>query len=655
MGHTHGSTPLAGRLRRVSGLILTGALVAASFTSPPLAQAFGSSTPPPGPPSVNAGGYMTCGIRADAVDPAIDRTAACWGDNVSEGPGQATPPAGMQFSEVNSGYSHACGVRYAPGTADHRTGVCWGSSINNATVTPVGMKFSHMAPGFVHTCGLRHDKAVPANDKTAVCWGANDAQQVTNVPAGVKFTQLTVGIRHDCGLRETPVAGKNIVCWGSDLYGQVSNVPSGTFVALNSGNFDICALTATGSPQCWGRNAAGQHIAPAGETFTQISVGFQHICGLRPNGTVLCCGRNTEGQALAPAGTFNNVSAGTFHSCAMGTDGKAVCWGNNAAGRVQPEMTSDAPIPVAVVGAPYSHQFTSTHMAPISWSVTGGALPPGLALDSGTGLLSGTPSQAGTFPNITVSATNGMASASETFTITVVDDSVPTSPPTVAVGDVSVHEGAGGTRAAVFTVSLSEPSSSTVTVDYATADATATAPSDYQAKAGTLSIAPGATSVTVKVPVAGDAADEADETFDVTLSSPGQATLGDATGVGTIVDDDPGTGKRLAIGDVTVHEGDEGARVAVFNVSLSKASTGTVTVSFATADGTAVSSGDYTATSGTLTFSPGTLQRSVKVTINPDTTIEAGETFTVELSDASGAVITDASGVGSIVDDDGGL
>ena len=619
------------------------------------ADAFGSSTPPPGPPSVSAGGYMSCGVRADASTPANHRNAACWGDNVNEGPGQATPPAGVQFSEVNSGYSHACGVRHAPATpAVDRTVICWGSDNGGSSTPPADARFTHVAPAFDFTCGLRHDPAVAANDKTAVCWGANDAGQVGGVPAGVKFTQLTVGIRHACGLRETPVAGRNVVCWGSDDYGQVTNVPPGTFAAVSSGNFDVCVLAADGTPSCWGRNAVSQDVPPPGETFAGITVGFQHICGLRADGTVLCWGRNTEGQALAPLGTFDHVSAGTFHTCATTTAGAAVCWGDNAEGRVEPTMTSSPPPPAAVMGAPYSHLFTSTYLSPRTWAVTSGSLPPGLTLDQ-SGLLSGTPTVAGTYSDITVTVGNGLAAARQTFSIVVTGATLPDTLPALSIGDVAVHEGDGLTRAAAFTVSLSKPADTTVTVEFTTVDGSGSAPGDYQARSGTLSLAAGSTGATVKVVVVGDGVDETNETFNVALSRPVGALLADGAGTGTVLDDDPAavTGKRLAIGDVAVHEGDAGARVAAFTVSLSKASTTTVTVNFATLKGTAKGA-DYTATSGTLRFAAGATSMNVKVQIAADTLSEGSETFAVILSSASGATVVDATGTGTIVDDDGG-
>ena len=121
--------------------------------------------------------------------------------------------------------------------------------------------------------------------------------------------------------------------------------------------------------------------------------------------------------------------------------------------------------------------------------------------------------------------------------------------PTLAINNVTVTEGNSGTVNAAFTVRLSSPSTQTVTVKYATANGTATAPADYTAIAlTTLTFSPGQTSKTVTVAVKGDALDEANETFAVNLSAAVNATIADGQGIGTITDDDP----SLAINNVTV-------------------------------------------------------------------------------------------------------
>jgi CSLREA domain-containing protein len=111
-------------------------------------------------------------------------------------------------------------------------------------------------------------------------------------------------------------------------------------------------------------------------------------------------------------------------------------------------------------------------------------------------------------------------------------------PPDASINDVSVTEGNSGTVDAVFTVTLSAASSGTVTMAYATANGSATTPADYQAAAGTVTFAPGDTSETITVKVVGDTLDEPNETFVVNLSDPDGATLADAQGTGTILDDD---------------------------------------------------------------------------------------------------------------------
>ena len=107
----------------------------------------------------------------------------------------------------------------------------------------------------------------------------------------------------------------------------------------------------------------------------------------------------------------------------------------------------------------------------------------------------------------------------------------------LAVADARAEEGRDETID--FTVTLAPASPAAVTVDYATADGSATAGEDYTAASGTLTFAPGETSKTVAVPVLDDAVDEGEETFTLTLSDPSGAELADAEAVGTITNSDP--------------------------------------------------------------------------------------------------------------------
>src|SRR6185295_2141357 len=118
--------------------------------------------------------------------------------------------------------------------------------------------------------------------------------------------------------------------------------------------------------------------------------------------------------------------------------------------------------------------------------------------------------------------------------------------------------------------------------------------------------------------------------------------------------DNPGAtqSSTLGITDVSVTEGNSGTTLANFVVTLAPAATGTVTVNYATANGTATAGSDYVAQSGTLTFTAGQTSKTVSVVVNGDTLAEPNETFVVNLSGASGATIADGQGTATILNDD---
>jgi len=222
--------------------------------------------------------------------------------------------------------------------------------------------------------------------------------------------------------------------------------------------------------------------------------------------------------------------------------------------------------------------------------------------------------------------------------------------PALSIGNVSITEGDAGSSLAVFTVSLSPVSSRQVTVAYATSDILATAGADYTAQSGPLTFAPGEAAHTISVPIIGDTLNEADETFKVTLSGATHAVLASSIGIGTIVNDDPQP--SLAINDVTLNEGTGGTTNFVFTVTLSAVSGQPVTVDYATAGQTATAPGDFTATSGTLTFPLGSTTQTITVPVAADGLVEADETFRVTLSAAVNATIAKNLGIGTIVNDD---
>ncbi|HSH72612.1 MAG TPA: Calx-beta domain-containing protein [Methylophilaceae bacterium] len=351
--------------------------------------------------------------------------------------------------------------------------------------------------------------------------------------------------------------------------------------------------------------------------------------------------------------------------------------------------------------------------------------------------------------NETVELTIGTA----TGTGTIVDNDG--APQISIAGPGTVNEAAG---TITYTVSLTNPSASIVTVNYASANGSATAGSDYTAATGTLSFAPGETTKTITVTVAGDTVFEGAEDYSISLSAPTNATIGTGSVTTTITDDD-GAPTIASVGPATVAEGgnlvhtvtlsnasstsssfaysltgttatagsdfstaasfsndvtlvggnlivpanvtsftvtytttedalneatettalnvggviglgsitdndatpslsinditvNEAAGTATFTVTLSAASGQTVTVGYNTSNGTATAGSDYTSATGSLTFTPGTLTQTITVPITNDILTEATERFNVNLVSPTNATISDALGVGTIIDND---
>ena len=254
---------------------------------------------------------------------------------------------------------------------------------------------------------------------------------------------------------------------------------------------------------------------------------------------------------------------------------------------------------------------------------------------------------------VQLSAPSGATVADGTGTGTIIDDDGGGggSVPRIEIEDAEVTEGG----IASFEVTLSSAPTRTVTVAYATVDGTATAGADYTTMSGMLTFeVNGDRTQRVEVPTLEDDEAEETETFTVQLSAPSGATVADGTGTGTIIDDDGGGGgsvPRIEIEDAEVTEGG----IASFEVTLSSAPTRTVTVAYATVDGTATAGADYTTMSGMLTFEVnGDRTQRVEVPTLEDDEAEEAETFTVQLSAPSGATVADGTGTGTIIDDDGG-
>ena len=199
--------------------------------------------------------------------------------------------------------------------------------------------------------------------------------------------------------------------------------------------------------------------------------------------------------------------------------------------------------------------------------------------------------------------------------------------PTLVIGDARGGEDAGVLE---FEVSLSVASSKTVTVSYATADGTATAGSDYTAASGALTFEPEATeSKTITVAVTDDGEDEEveSETFTVGLSGAANATLQDATGTGTIEDDDdPAVTVAFGAASYTAVEGGSGATVVL---RLSADPERTVEIPLTVAAGGNAAAGDYEVSAEAVTFVSGETVKNVTVTAVEDAVDDDGESVTL--------------------------
>ena len=229
-------------------------------------------------------------------------------------------------------------------------------------------------------------------------------------------------------------------------------------------------------------------------------------------------------------------------------------------------------------------------------------------------------------------------------------------PPSLRIDAVSLNEGNSGNSDLVFTVTLDNPLGGAVSVDYATADDTATAPGDYASSSGTLSFSGTTTTQTLSVPVVGDTTVEADERFFVNLTNATGAGISQAQGIGSILNDDQPPPPVASIDDVIVQEPVSSGLTEVlarFTVSLDRPATAPAAVRVRTQNGSAQAPADYDANDFVLEFAAGDQSLPVEIFVSDDTLAEGTETFTVQLSEPQGLSIGDDSGNGSIFD--GGL
>ena len=183
----------------------------------------------------------------------------------------------------------------------------------------------------------------------------------------------------------------------------------------------------------------------------------------------------------------------------------------------------------------------------------------------------------------------------------------------LSIDDADVAEGGSGDSATLeFTVTLTPAATVEVTVDWASADGTATAGTDYTAGSGSLTFGAGETSRTVSVPVTGNDVDEPDKTFTVELSNASGAVLGEATGIGTITDDDDAPTVTLVLTPASITEG---GGTSTVTATLNHPSSEATTVTVSAAPVSPAVAGDYTLSGSQLTVAAGATTSTGAVTV----------------------------------------
>lgn len=223
--------------------------------------------------------------------------------------------------------------------------------------------------------------------------------------------------------------------------------------------------------------------------------------------------------------------------------------------------------------------------------------------------------------------------------------------PSLTLSDASQAEGNSGTSQMSFSVTLSEPKTEAISLDYATSNGTASSGTDYTASTGTITIPANSTGTTINIPVGGDTDVEPDEQFTLTIVSADGATISDGVATGTILNDDSPTTLpvTLTIGDAAITEGGN----LLFPVSFDNPVATSTSITFQPTNGTA-SASDYDTSNVQITVDAGQTAAAVTIPTTADLIDEADETITLSvLSIDAGTVDNYAdSGTGRILDDD---
>lgn len=328
--------------------------------------------------------------------------AFCWGEGgsgqlgaggVEDHTTASAVRGGLRFAQLTAGAFHTCGI-----TDDERLGACWGKNDNGQLgngdsgvpnweepLFVVGSpQFSQIDSGEYHSCGIQ------ADDGALFCWGSNEHGQIGNNSSVDAFSplpvssigasdwlQVSAGQSHTCAVADTDnrLPGR-VYCWGSNNAGQLGlgtteehDTPQGidfptdgitaVWTQVSAGFNSTCARRNDGALFCWGNNAFGQlgdGTTSERRTPTRVgsstawsrvelsdNTGLAFGCGIKTGGDVECWGNGGFGQLGDGTTTSHNtpapidldehivqVSAGPSSACAIALTGEVYCWGRNA-------------------------------------------------------------------------------------------------------------------------------------------------------------------------------------------------------------------------------------------------------------------------------------------------------------------------------------
>nr|MCU0479524.1 putative Ig domain-containing protein [Chloroflexota bacterium] len=685
---------------------------------------------------IRLGWDHSCGIRTDG-------TLACWGANDR---GQSNPPAGV-FTQLSVAGRTGCALDEAG------LPTCWGYS----TFAPGGT-LAQISVGTMHRCGLHSSGSI-------TCVGGT--MDGPGQPPWGGFLSLTSNDAYSCGAR----ADSTLVCWGKNDKGQAprlafspATLPPATLGTPYLESITVTASAPAAAPYTF-ELVDGE--LPPGLGFTDNGDGSFVIEGTPTSpGSFYPTFRVSDSNPdfpMAESAAFaielegytlrvyrDGAGSGTVTSAPGGIDCGSACSAPYVAGttvaltatpdlnstfdRWKGDCASDGSVVMddnrqctasfstfavspsdadyyGVVGAHFHQQFEPLGgFGTITWSVDGA--PAGLVMDPATGVLAGTPAEAGVFA-LTVTAADergGRASVSPTLTVECTLIEVYPPPSVGRAGAPYSHRFyQSGASSAVWSLEGALPTGLGFSDDDGLLSGTPLQPGSFSitvratdgygcsgAAAATLTIQneiiivdpsgtiPGGVVGTPYVQAFTQAGAIGTVGWSVVGQPPSGLTLGATTGVlsGTpagsgaftftvvatdangvkgeaecslVIEPAPQPSSVLRIWDAEVVEGDAGTVTVSLSVVLAPSAPGTVTLQYATANGTAVAGSDYTAATGTLTFAPGETAKTVSVSVTGDTAIEADETFFVRLSSVTGAYVVDAEGKASILNDDSAL